>query len=90
MKFHFKIIKEDDDSSYYAYCLELKGIYGQGKNEDETFKDICHALEFSLETYLDEKIPIPFNKVILPTTNSYENIEKRFRKVGANIKRIED
>ncbi len=61
------IIEEDEDSGYIARCLELKGIYGQGETEEETLKDIQQALDIALETYSEEKIPIPYRKVVQVT-----------------------
>ena len=63
------VLEEDIDSGYVARCLELRGIYGQGETEDEALKDIQQALDIALETYSDEKIRIPYHKVVQVTKN---------------------
>lgn len=61
------VIEEDIDSGYVARCLELRGIYGQGETEEETFNDIQQALDAALKTYTIENIRIPYHKVVQVT-----------------------
>jgi predicted RNase H-like HicB family nuclease len=58
------IIEHDEDEGFVARCLELKGIYGQGKTEDEVINDIKQALDVALEYYKENEIEIPYRKYV--------------------------
>ena len=68
MTFTF-ILEQDTDSGFVARCLELRGIYGQGETEEEVLNDVQRTLDLALETYSNEKIRIPYHKVVRVTKN---------------------
>lgn len=45
-----KIIIEQEESGYYAYCPELKGCQSQGNTYEEAYANIQEAIELYLET----------------------------------------
>ena len=61
------LIEADEDSGFTARCLELKGIYGQGEIEEEALQDIQAALDLALEYYQEEKLRLPYRKVVQVT-----------------------
>lgn len=58
------LVEKDEDEGYVARCLELKGVYGQGKTEDEAIDDIQQALDIALHYYHEKELNIPFRKFI--------------------------
>ena len=53
------LIEKDEDEGYVAQCLELKGIYGQGKTEQEAINDVLQALDVAIDYYREKNLEIP-------------------------------
>ena len=57
-------LEKDDDGGDTARCLELKGVYGQGETEEEALKEVQIALDIALNYYKEEKLNLPYRKIV--------------------------
>lgn len=55
-------VSRGEDGGYVAYVATLPGVVGQGADFPSAVKDVAEALQVTLETYLDEKMPIPWRQ----------------------------
>lgn len=53
-------LKPDETGGYLAYSPELDGAVSQGDNLESALRNICEAVSACLETYISEKMPIPW------------------------------
>ena len=55
-------VSRGEDSGYVAYVATLPGVVGQGADFPSAVKDVAEALQVTLETYVEEKMPIPWRQ----------------------------
>ena len=55
-------VSPGEDGGYVAYVATLPGVVGQGADFPSAVKDVAEALQVTLETYVDEKMPIPWRQ----------------------------
>ena len=48
------IVDQDEDGTFFAYCAELKGIYGQGQTVEEALQDAERGLDIALDYYIEK------------------------------------
>ena len=58
------IVDQDEGGLFFAYCAELKGIYGQGQTKEEALQDVEQSLDIALDYYLETQKPLPLRKLI--------------------------
>ncbi len=58
------IVDQDDDGLFFAYCAELKGIYGQGQTIDDALQDTERSLDLAIEYYLENQRHLPLRKLV--------------------------
>lgn len=57
--YSFRVIWSDDDNAFVATCPEFEGVSGLGDTAAEALAEAEVALELMLETYADERWPLP-------------------------------
>ena len=57
----FRVIVEPDleDGGFVASTPALKGVYGQGKTEEEAMRDFQVALDFTMQAMVEEGEELP-------------------------------
>jgi predicted RNase H-like HicB family nuclease len=55
----YTIIIETGDENYSAYCPDLPGVVAAGETEDEVLELMKEAIEFHMEGFKEDNIPIP-------------------------------
>lgn len=58
------IVDQDEDRLYFAYCAELKGIYGQGQTIEEALQDAERSLDLAIDYYLEQQRQLPLRKLV--------------------------
>ncbi len=58
------IVDQDDDGIFFAYCAELKGIYGQGLTIDDALQDTERSLDLAIEYYFEKQRQLPLRKLV--------------------------
>ena len=58
------IVDQDDDGYFFAYCAELKGIYGHGQTIEDALQDTERSLDLALDYYLENKRQLPLRKLV--------------------------
>lgn len=66
LKVRFVICVERDDSDYYAYCKELKGIHVYGDTEEEAIQNAKDGVVSYLSTLLENDLPLPLLHYVEP------------------------
>ncbi|MBF0205690.1 MAG: type II toxin-antitoxin system HicB family antitoxin [Oligoflexia bacterium] len=55
----YLVIFEKTQSGYSAYVPDLPGCISEGKNKEETEKNIYEAIKFHIEGMIEEGLSIP-------------------------------
>lgn len=58
------IVDQDENGTFFAYCAELKGIYGQGQTMEEALRDAERGLDVALDFYTENQMHIPLRKLV--------------------------
>lgn len=53
-------VYRDEDGRFCAFATRLPGVYGEGDDEAQAFKDLCEAFTFALEMYEETGKPVPW------------------------------
>src|SRR5262249_41650940 len=57
-------IEKDSECGFVAYVAELKGVISEGDDLESTKKNITEALKATIDTYISDHTPIPWNREI--------------------------
>ena len=82
------IVDQDEDGCFFAYCAELKGIYGQGSTLEEALQEAEQSLDLAIAYYLESQKPLPLRKlirvkkVVKTAASSSLKSDSRFKTVG--------
>lgn len=52
-KYPFRVVIEEDEDGFYAYCPQLEGCFTQGATYEEAVKNIQEAIELHVEDRLE-------------------------------------
>ncbi len=55
-------VSRGEDGGYIAYVATLPGAVGQGADFPSAVKDVAEALQATIKTYVEEKMPIPWRQ----------------------------
>ena len=55
----YTIIIETGEENYSAYCPDLPGVVAAGETEEEVLLLMKEAIEFHMEGFKEDNIPIP-------------------------------
>lgn len=55
-------LREDEAGGYMVYAAQLPGVVSQGEDLESAIRNIAEALGACIETYIQEKMDIPWSE----------------------------
>lgn len=59
IKVAIRVVVEQDDGCFHAYCPELKGLHVDGATEEEAFENAKKAAELYIRSLIRHNDPLP-------------------------------
>lgn len=78
IKLKIRIIVEQDENGFHAYCPELKGLHVGGATEDEALRNARDAAIAYIRSLLKHDDPIPIGATESDESHSVGHLFKMF------------
>ncbi len=63
--YQFSVVIEPDEGGFHAYVPSLPGCHSFGNTLEQTRTNIVEAIELHIEGLVENKLPVPVDRVIV-------------------------